>query len=438
MSGTSFNPPDFSTVHGTAPDGARSRTMASSAPAHSLVPNVSSPPPAQAGPARLRLANAALRFLWDNQWATMPSLDPEALIARAAAKADAAPDGDPVGWRARLNVLCDDLERHAHLTDLGRTIAHGQLVSALTARFRAHALWQRYPSIAEQPIAAPIIIVGHMRSGSTRMQRLLACDSRLTFTRFYESWNPIPGDPRVDARKWKGRVGLACARLLNPEFDAIHPTAWNAPDEEIGLQNLSIYGAAFEAQWRVPGYTAAVEQDDGVAVYREFRRLLQTLAWLRNDTQPRPWVLKVPQFAQDLAAMLQVFPDARLIHLRRNAADVVASSASLVCNQMRVQSFAVDPHWIGREWTRKVRLREERIAAARAMATVPQIDVDYEDVTRDWKHEMSRVYRMLGLPLTGALLTRMQRYLHNSHAARRERHIYDPARFGLADHGVER
>ncbi len=406
--------------------------MASIAPVPPLLPCGGEPPSPHAAPPRLRAANAALRFLWDRRWATIPSLAPASLIEKATAKAGVEPDDDPVGWRARLALLCDDLETEARLSDLGRTIAHGQLVSALAARFRAHALWRRHPEIEAQPLAAPIVIVGHMRSGSTRMQRLLACDPRLTFTRFYESWNPIPGSGPIDARKWKGRLGLACAHWLNPQFNAIHPTTLTAPDEEIGLHSLSIYGAAFEAQWRVPGFTAAVEHGDATPVYREFRRLLRTLAWLRDETQARPWVLKVPQFMQDLPALLGAFPDARLVHLQRDTADVLASSASLVCNQMRVQSHHVDAHWIGREWARKVHLRQVRCDAARATMIGPQVEVGYDDLSRDWQREMRRVYRMLDMPLTQTVSERMRRYLASSDPLRRPRHVYDPHRFGFA------
>ncbi|HEX8414873.1 MAG TPA: sulfotransferase, partial [Sphingomicrobium sp.] len=196
-----------------------------------------------------------------------------------------------------------------------------------------------------------------------------------------------------------------------------------------------IFGSAFEAQWYVPNYTAAVESNDGVAVYREFRRLLQTLRWLRRDTSDRPWVLKVPQFAQDLPALLKVFPDARVIYLSRDPLDVVASSASLVCNQMSLQSHSVDPHWIGREWSRKVRLREARMLAAKTTATVPQIELAYEDVGRNWLSEMQRVYRMLRLPLDDRARAAMADYVRSSEPGRRRPHHYDPVRFGLVGGG---
>lgn len=385
-------------------------------------------------PSRVERVNRALDLAWSKGWASPPDLDPAALIRKVEAKTGLAADPDHNGWRERLDTLCADLHQTARLTSLGRTIAHGQLVAALGNRFRAHALWQRHPAIADQPITAPVIIVGQMRSGTTRIQRLLACDPRLTFTRFYESWNPIPssaGRPLIDRRKLKGRMGLLCARLLNPQFDTIHPTHWNAPDEEIGLHGLSIFGAAFEAQWRVPNYTAAIENGTWVAVYREFKQLLQTLAWLRGDDGRHPWILKVPQFSQDLADLLTVFPDARLICLSRDPAEVAASSASLVHNQMRLQSDAVDAQWIGAEWARKIALRDRRVRAARATFDGPHIDLTYDDVSADWETQMLAVYRMIDLPLPASVKQRMHAYLHVSRRTPGRQHEYDPAHFGL-------
>lgn len=391
--------------------------------------------PSAAAPGRLKLINAALRAAWRSGIATPPSLDPDLLVRKAARRANAQPDGDAVGWRSRLARLCTDLEEQARLSALGRTLAHGQLVAALATRFRAHALWRRHPEIADLPLSRPILIVGQMRSGSTRMQRLLACDRRLTFTRFFESWNPIPardGALALIERELKARLGLTCARLLNPAFDSIHPTGWNAPDEEIGLQNASLFGTAFEAQWKVPNYAAAVEAEDGVAVYREFKRFVQTLAWLRRDFGDRPWVMKVPQFSQDLPALLRVFPDARIIWLQRDRSDVMASCASLVCNQMSLQSDHVDPLWVGREWSRKARLREERIEAAKASVSVPQVEVPYDAVSRTWEAEIERVYRMLQLPFADEVRKAMASYLRNARGHERSRHRYDGRMFGLA------
>src|SRR5690606_7843070 len=119
-----------------------------------------------------------------------------------------------------------------------------------------------------------------------------------------------------------------------------------------GLLSFSFYGAQIEAQWRVPTFARFWEMQDKTWVYREFRQLLQTIAWQRGETT-RPWVLKAPQFMEDLESLLEVFPDARLICLRRDLGEVASSSASLVWNQMKLQSDTVDPRWIGAEWLHK-------------------------------------------------------------------------------------
>lgn len=202
----------------------------------------------------------------------------------------------------------------------------------------------------------------------------------------------------IDDRRLRGAATLAFTRALNPDFRAIHPTSVAAPDEEIGLHSFSLFGSAFEAQWRVPASARHCEEMDTAPVYAEFARLLRTIAWLRGEGGYRPWILKVPQLTQDLAAVLAIFPDARLICLDRDPDDLVASSASLVRNQMTLQSDAVDPRWIGAEWLRKIALRRPRTHDARRHAAA-HLDLTFDAMNRDWLGQMRRVYELLGLPL---------------------------------------
>jgi hypothetical protein len=387
----------------------------------------SSPPPR---PARRRIAwaNRALERSWAGGWSPVPDLSPDALVAEARRRVPDGTLGDPGVWRANLDALCAGLRDEARLTSLGRTMAYGQLVAALTDRMRAHALWAAHPEIGDVPIERPVLILGQMRSGTTRVQRMLACDPRLNWTRHYESWRPVGR-----ARRLRAGGTLAAMRLLNPDFDAIHPTSAGAPDEEIGLFSLSLFGATFEAQWRVPGFTRWCERRDARPVYAEFRRLLQTIAWLRGDRRPRPWVIKVPQLTQDLDAALALFPDARVVRVERDPVATVASAASLVRNQMRVQSDHVDDAWIGREWLRKVRLRRERTAAALAARPgTPVADVSFDAMNRDPVGAMRPVYDMLDLALTPAVERRMRRYLRRAAREGRGAHRYAIEEFGLS------
>lgn len=393
-----------------------------------MLDRTSSSPSATLGRARrIDWANRALERSWAKGWSPVPDLSPVALIAEARKWATRGDLGDPEVWSDNLNRLCASLRDEANLTPLGQTMACGQLVAALRDRMRAQALWTAHPEIAAVPIARPILVLGQMRSGTTRMQRLLACDPRLNWTRHYESWCPVGR-----FRRARATATLAVMRAMNPGFSIIHPTSAGAPDEEIGLFSLSLFGATFEVQWRVPAFARWCEERDTRPIYREFKRLLQTIAWLRGERTPRPWVIKVPQLTQDLDVVLDLFPDARVVRLERDPVAVVASAASLARNQMRVQSDAVDPQWIGREWLRKVRLRQERVARALAARTdVPVATVDFNEMSADWLGQMRRVYAMLGTELTTDVERRMRRYVARSAKDRLDRHRYSVEEFGL-------
>lgn len=396
--------------------------------------------PAAASHRRHVRLNSILTRAWERGLLPPPILDAETLVAAAQARTRLKALGDDRGWYDRLVLLTQALHDEARLTSLGQVIAYGQLVAAVANRARMQELWQRHPEILTHPVRTPIIILGQMRSGSTRMQRLLACDHRLAHTRFFESWNPVPARTRlraVDDRRLRGWIALRVARWLNPDFDVIHPTATAEPDEEIGFHNIAVFGSAYEAQWRVPSFADACETMDTRPVYGEFKRLLQTIAWLRREPGGRPWILKLPQMTQDLGSVLAAFPDARLICLDRPAPALVASSASLVHNQMRVQSDAVDPHWIGREWLRKVVLRQRRTASARARFDGPQVNVTFDEINADWRGAMCKVYRTLDMPLIPEVEARMARYLEQKRHRRLTNHFYALEQFGLTEAEVD-
>lgn len=397
--------------------------------------------PVESGPDRqplLRFLNRGLQQSWRMGVATRPRLTASAMTIEAIRRTGLTDFGPEENWRPALDLLARSLVRDARLNALGRTIAYGQIVGILMQRLRAHALWAEHPEILARPLAPPIIVLGHMRSGSTRLQRLLACDPRFAHTRFFESWRPVPHrrSAAVDDRKWRAGAALQVARMLNPRFTAIHPTALTAPDEEIGFHAFSLCGAPFEAQWRIPAFARHWESADLDVVYGEFRALLQTIGWLRGEPLDRSWILKVPQFMQDLPALLRAFPQARLLCLSRDPVEVIGSSASLALNQMQIQSDHVDPHWVGREWLRKVALRERIARDTRALSTAPQLDIEYRRMSQDWRAEMRRIYAFLGVELSAEVEQRMAQYVRSAHGHAGRRPSYSLADFGLTRRDV--
>jgi hypothetical protein len=381
-------------------------------------------------PTALRFAERLLPKLWSAGVLPPPDLDEDRLFrqARRAAKLDDFGPDD--GWRDNLSVLLCAL-RDAPMNAIGRTIAHGSILKVLVDRLRAEALLTAHPEIRARPLAPPLVICGHMRSGTTRLQRLLACDDRFAHLRLYETLSPVPRphaghDPRV---RWAG-LGLRFLNWVNPGNAAAHPTGPMEPDEETGLLEHSFWGAQIEAQRRIPAFARHCESADALPVYRRFADLLRLAGWFRGSDPKLPWLLKSPQYLQDLTALSEVFPDARFIFMTREANALVASGCSLVWNQMVVQSDVVDPAWIGREWLYKTALRQTRADAFRAtLADTRAFALDFADMEQDWRGSVRRLYDWLGLPLGDTLMARMEAYM-----ARERRHIGH--RYRLADFGL--
>ncbi|UUR08390.1 sulfotransferase family protein [Sphingomonas glaciei] len=340
-------------------------------------------------------------------------------------------------WRPWFALLAEQLEQRAALSPLGRIIANGQLVGLLTARVRAERLLARRPEIAQMPIRRPIIVMGPMRSGSTRVQRLLACDRRFAWTRLYEGLFPVPY-ARGDRRRI---VAAACVhrllRSLNPAVQQIHPSGATQPDEEFGHLSFSMTSAQAAVQWHVPDLVAAERTRDWSPVVAELATLLRLNVWARGAKGEKRWVLKCPAYGDMADALFDAFPDASVIHLSRDPLKVVASSASLVFEQRRIHSDAVDAEAIGAEWLERTLQRQRRQDAARqCRSDVAAFDLPYEDVSGDWRGAMERVYRFLGEPLTAETTTAMKRYLAGS--SEHEGHRYDPQTFGIEEQALRR
>jgi hypothetical protein len=373
--------------------------------------------------------------LWAAGVLPPPDLDEDRLFrqARRAAKLDDFGADD--GWRENLSVLLGAL-RDAPMNAIGRTIAHGSILKVLVDRLRAEALFAAHPEIRARPLAPPLVICGQMRSGTTRLQRLLACDDRFAHLRLFETLSPVPKpyagrDPRI---RWAG-FGLRFLNWVNPGNAAAHPTGPMEPDEETGLLEHSFWGAQIEAQRQIPAFARHCETADALPTYRRFADLLRLAGWFRGGDPKLPWLMKSPHYLQDLAELSDVFPGARFIFMTREANALVASGCSLVWNQMVVQSDMVDAAWIGREWLHKTALRQARAAAFRAtLADTRAFALDFADMEQDWRGSIRALYDWLDLPLGDALMARMEAYM-----ARERRHVghrYKLADFGLTPEAV--
>ena len=370
-------------------------------------------------------------------------LEKDALMSAAVEETGLSDFGDP-WFEAPFATLLDSIREEASLNRAGEFAARLQFNKVLCDRLTAIEWFKQHPEILERSIKRPVVIVGPMRSGTTRLHRLLASDHRFSHMRSFETISPVPRPGFEDVlagRKRDFRPTLAkrimrVARLANPRTLSIHPTGPFEPEEELGLLVNSMYGMKHEAQWRAPTYGRWCERIDATPAYRHMADLLRLIGWSQQVSEIRPWILKTPQHMLDLPALLEVFPDARIIFTHRDPKKIVGSAASLAWNQTAIYSDDVTPYEVGREWQRKSVLQVERMLAARSLVPAERrIDVGYDAMDRDWRGTMERIYAFLDLDM-GPAVPAMERYLDRARGLKRQPHTYSLDQFGISEDEV--
>lgn len=383
-------------------------------------------------------ANAFLGKAWARGWLPPPELDADALWAFAAkphgAGAEAAehggrPDEDVADFRERLLRIIAAIEAEADLNPLGRTMAWGQLSRVVKNRLAFGAMWRERPDLIATPLVPPIIVIGHMRSGTTRIHQLLAADPAFSHTRYCDAYHPVPAPPGMN--RVKAALELAMLAALNPWMQSIHPMRAGGVEEELAWLSAALHHSIYESQWHIPTYSAWSEARGSAPVYREFARILRTDAALRGNAA-RPRVMKVPAFAEDLATLLAQFPDARLVLAHREPEAVLRSAVSLAANQMAVQSDSCCLETIEARWRHKIALREARIAAALEGWQGPVARLAFDHLNQDWEGAMRGCYGDLGLALTPQALAAMRRVMAASESGSHRAHAEQLARFAEA------
>lgn len=388
--------------------------------------------------ARGPLASRANDFLgkaWQRGWLPAPHLDAQALWTLAAkpygARAEAVEHGgrsddDVADFRERLTRLIAALRTEADLNPLGQAMAWGQLSRVVKNRLAFGALWLERPELLDTPLAPPIIVIGHMRSGTTRIHTLLAADPAHSHTRYCDAYHPVPAP--LGMNRVKAALELAMLGLLNPWMQSIHPMSAGGVEEELAWISAALHHSIYESQWHIPAYSAWSEARGAGPIYREMARILRTDAAHRG-VAGLPRVLKVPAFAEDLATLLALFTDARLVIAQREHDAVLKSAVSLAANQMAMQSDSCDLASIEARWRHKIALREARMAEALAGWHGPIAKASFNDLNAEWEAVMARVYADLGLVLTPEALARMRKVMAASAGGHHHAHAEQLARF---------
>ncbi len=390
-------------------------------------------------PAAIALANRLGRLLrLERRPITL-----DGVLSEARRKAKMSDFGDDA-FLEPLEVLVDSINREAALNPVGRTIIRGRIVGVLVNKLVAHDTIEKHPEILDIPVEEPIVVAGLARTGTTMLHRLIAQDPAIRSLASWEAINPAPRsahppgkgrDPRF-AQAAKAAKGL---KYMSPGFFAIHPAEPDAPEEEVILLEQAFLTTTPEAMMNVPTYSKWLETQDHTPAYRALRQMMQYLQWQRpGPGQSVRWVLKTPHHQEYFDTLLELFPDATIVHTHRDPLKTSPSLFSMLTHLQMIFSDEVDPNRVASHWLYKI----ERMAR-RAMATRERVrdrgfvDVSYYDLVKDPMPEVRRVYEQAGLELLPNVRSAMEASRRVNRQHKYGRHKYALEDFGMTKDDVE-
>ena len=167
------------------------------------------------------------------------------------------------------------------------------------------------------------------------------------------------------------------------------------------------------------------------------RRCLQALSWQKPDDSPR-WLLKSPVHLEQLDALLDVFPDAKIVQTHRDPNKTVASFCSMVAHGRGLFSDVVEPLEIGAHWLRKVQRMVHRAMDVRASRPPESfMDVGYWELMADPVAVATAVCRFGGDSVEEPQCRRLHAWLSSNHQHRHGRHAYSAGDFGIGGSRID-
>ncbi len=315
--------------------------------------------------------------------------------------------------------------------------------SLLTLPLRWAELLIHGRRIARTPVAQPpIFILGHWRSGTTHLHNLFSHDPQLGWVSMYQALAP---DCSLIGGSWLKQLLARLLPLQRPMDNMVWPID-SPQEEEVALGKTCAW--SFYAQFMFPRHSRdffarhVLLQDASARVGRELRsRYCRILQIATLHARGRRLVLKNPLNTARMRLLLELYPDAKFIHIHRSPYEVFASTRNL---HRSITAFTTLQTLDMRQSTETVLTLYEGMMR-RYLADRPFIEpghiaeVRFDDLERDPLGEMRRLYQELALPgfadVEPALrhyVASLQSYRKNSFALSEQERAQIKARWGFA------
>lgn len=280
--------------------------------------------------------------------------------------------------------------------------------------------------------APPIFLIGHWRSGTTHLHNLMSRDPQFGYLKFSETAMPLDMlGPLLPFARRRIERALPATR----GFDEVKLALDEPQEEEMALGNLQPHGyySVYHFPGDMPGHRDRSMFFEGLSpreverFRREYDFLVRKVAYVKRGKRT---LFKNPPSTTRLKMLLELFPDAKFIHIARNPWPVFSSSCAKfprLYSAFAWQPFQdVDIPSFVLETYEKVMRRyladiEELKLAPRQLA-----ETSYERIAADPVGEIARLYEQLGIEWSETGRAEVVRYAESLRNYHGNVHRVDP------------
>ncbi len=291
------------------------------------------------------------------------------------------------------------------------------LVSAATSPLRWYERLRYREVIKNTPITQPpLFILGHWRSGTTRLHYLITQDDQWGYIDSYQAM--VPEFSLVG----RNVIRPAIAKTIPPTriADAMRMSAKSPQEEENAIADMSPY--SFYHYWLFPQHAPEHLRRallDGVAApevtkwQETYRTFLRRVTFIMEG---KPLVIKNPAHTGRVKILLDMFPNAKFVYISRNPYTVFLSTRNLhqtLLRYFRLQELSQEKLEANILLFYKgfvQRYLAERDLIPRGNLT----EVRFEDLETAPFAEVQRIYDELNLPGFAAAEKSLRAYIEST------------------------
>lgn len=340
----------------------------------------------------------------------------DAVITRACDEAGLGDFGTRVFMPSLRKFVQAANDRLEELSDRGRQGIEDRIVRLLVNRLRMARDTRQHPDILAQELLPPAAIIGLPRTGSTKLQRMLAAGKGLHEVLMWQGYNPAPfpeapgasRDPRIDA----AMAFITSIEMHAPDSQKGHRLVVEEAEEEYALLEQTFETPSPISFFPVYSWCKYIERLDKTAMYAHLRHCLQYLQWQFHQGERKPWLLKYPANLGNESYISRTFPGIRYVVTHRDPFPVMASLIALNMGSQALFCRDPDPvqfsRWAFDEFSSQM---ERHLAWREASPDAQVLDVSFNDIVKNGMDVAQRIYGFLDLEWTPQTETEIRGWL---------------------------